>query len=96
MIDGDFWDITYQEIITTFVLNAMLHHVGKIWIIENHEELKYYMDIKNSDWLTGGSWYNTFICKKLNGKLSEGFIINAITNRYNIMCSIYEYERENN
>ena len=53
------------------------------------------MDILNSYWLTGGPWYNTSICKKLNGKLFEGFIIKARTDRYNIMCSIDPYEREN-
>ena len=61
----------------------MLHHVGMIWIIGNNEDLKYDMDVLNSDWLTGVPWYNTFICKKLHGKLFEGFIISAITDRYN-------------
>ena len=70
----------------------MLHHVGMIWIIENHEDLNYDMEIQNSDWMTGGPWYKTSICKKLHGNVFEGFIINAITDRYNIMCSIYEYE----
>ena len=72
----DLLDNTYQEIITTFVLNTMLHHVGMIRIIENHEELKYDMDILNSDRLKGGPWYNTYICKKLHGKIFEEFIIN--------------------
>ena len=49
------------------------------------------MDILNSDWLTGGPWHNTYICKKLHGKLFEGFIINTRTDRYNIVCSIHEY-----
>ena len=66
----------------------MLHHVGMRWIIENHEYLKYDMDTHNSDWMKGGPWYNTYICKKLHGKLFEEFIINAINDRYNIMCSI--------
>ena len=85
---------TYQEIITTFVLNTMLHHVDMLWIIENHEYLKYDMEIQNPDWLTGGPWYNTSIFKKLHGKLFEVFIRNSRTDRYNIMCSIDEYERE--
>ena len=72
----------------------MLHNVGIIWIIENKKELKYDMDILNSDWLTGSPWYNTYICKKLHGKLFEGFIKNARTDRYNIMCFIDAYERE--
>ena len=66
MTDVDFLDTTYQKIITTFILNIFLHHVGMLCIIENHEELKYGMDIQNSDWLTGVPWYNTCICKKLH------------------------------
>ena len=38
--------------------------------------------------MTGGLWNNKFICKILHGKLFEGFIINARTDRYYIMCSI--------
>ena len=45
--------------------------------------------------MTVGIWYNTSICKKLHGKVFERFIINARTDRYNIMCSINAYEREN-
>ena len=45
----------------------MLHHFGMMWIIENHEEIKDDLDILNSDWLTGGPWYNTYICKELHG-----------------------------
>ena len=71
----------------------MLRNVGIIWIIENHEDLKYDMYIQNSDWLTGGPWYNTSICKKLHKKLFEGFIINARTEMYQIMCSIDLYEK---
>ena len=93
MIDVDHFNTTYQDIITTFVLNTMLHHVSMIWIIESHEQLKYYMDIQNSNWLTGGPWYNTSICKWLRGKLFEGFITNARTDRYHIMCSIDAYEK---
>ena len=87
----DLLEINYQEIITTFVLNTIFHYVDMIWIFENDEDLKYDMDTLNSDWSTGGPWYNTSICKKLHGKLFEGFIINARTDRYNIMCSIDSY-----
>ena len=56
MIDVDIFYTTYQGMIPTSVLNTMLHHVGMLWIFENNEELKYDMDIQNSDWLTGGTW----------------------------------------
>ena len=62
-------------------------------IIKNHEELKYGMNKHNSKWMTGGTWYNTSICKKLHGKVFEVFITKARTDRYNIMCSIDEHEK---
>ena len=36
IIDVDQMNTTYQDIITIFVLNKMLHHVGMLWIIETH------------------------------------------------------------
>ena len=44
MIDMDMLNATYQDIITTFVLNTMIHHVGMLWIIEIHEQLQYDTD----------------------------------------------------
>ena len=38
-----------------------------LWIIENCEQLQYDIDEQNSDWMTGGPWYNTSICNKLHG-----------------------------
>ena len=71
----------------------MLHHVGMLWIIETREQLQYYMDKHNSEWITCGPWYNTSICKKLHRNVFEGFIRNAITDRYNIICFIYAHEK---
>ena len=56
----------YQDIITTFVLNTMLHHVGMLWINKTHEQLKYDVEEQNSEWMTGFLWYNTSICKKIH------------------------------
>ena len=88
MIDVDNLNTTYRDIITTFVLNKVLHHVGMLWIIETLEQLQYDMNKHNSEWMTGGPWYTTSICKKLHRKVFEGFIRNARTDRYNIMCYI--------
>ena len=54
MIYVDNLNTTYQDIITTFVLNKMLHHVGMLWIIETHEQLQYDMKNNNSECMTGG------------------------------------------
>ena len=47
MIDVDNLNTTYQDIITTFVLNTILHHVSMLWIIVIHEQLQYDMDKHN-------------------------------------------------
>ena len=60
MIDVGIFNTTYQDIITTYVLNKMLHHVGMLWIIKTHEQLKYDMEKNNSEWMIGGPWYNTY------------------------------------
>ena len=41
MIDVENLNNIYQDIITSFVLNTMLHHFGMLWIIETHEHLQY-------------------------------------------------------
>ena len=53
----------YDDIITHFVLNKLLHHVGMSWIIEKNQQLEYEIDKHDPDLITGGPQYNTFICK---------------------------------
>ena len=52
------------------------------------------MDKHNSYCITCGPWYNTFICKKLHGKVFEEFIRNARTDRYNLMCYVDAHEKK--
>ena len=52
------------------------------------------MDKQNSECMTNGPWYNTYICKKLHGTEFEGSIRNTITDRYHIMCCTFPYEKE--
>ena len=51
-----------KDIITSFVLNTVLKHVGMSWIIETNKQLEYDMDKNNPYWVTGGPWYNTYTC----------------------------------
>ena len=83
----------YKDIITSLVLNTVLHHVSISFKIEKNKHLEYDMDKHNPDWITGVPWYNTYYCKKLHGKVFEAFNIKAITDRYNLMCSIDAHEK---
>ena len=79
--------------VTKFVLNAILHHVGMFWIIcSNNESLYKTGENNHPDWLNKGPCYNTAVCSKLYGKLFEDFIRHAIANRYHLMCSIIEHD----
>ena len=63
--------------------------MGMSWIICSNSEILCEIEEKyHPDWFNKGPWYNTAICSKLHGKVSEGFIKKARTDRYNIMCSI--------
>ena len=82
----------HKYIIASFLLNKVLQHVGMSWIVEANKHLEYDMEKHNSYWITGSPWHNTFICKKLHGKVFEAFIRNARTDRYNLVCSIDAHE----
>ena len=81
--------------VTKFVLNAILHHVGMLWIISCNNEMKCEIDKSNhQDWLNKGPWYNTEICSRLHGSLFEDFTTHAITGRYNIMCYLIAHGKK--
>ena len=85
----------YDEIVTKFLLNAMLHHVGMSWMISSNREIDYEMNTKinHLDWLNKGPWYNRNICSKSHGSRSEDFITQVRTDQYNLMCSLVAHER---
>ena len=81
--------------ITKFVLNEILNHMGMLWIIRSNEEMKYEIDKSNhQDWLIKGPCYNTSIYLWLHGSLFEDFITHARTDRYNLMCYLVAYDKK--
>ena len=81
--------------VTKFVLNEILHHVGMSWIIISNEKMKYEMDGNNQqDLLNKGSWYNKSICLKLYGSLFEYFITHERTDRYNLMYYLVAHDKK--
>ena len=73
----------YDKVITPFVMNAMLHHVGMSWIIFSKKEMDYdnFTNSKNLNWFDTGPWHNENICSKLHGTTFEGFITQTRTDR---------------
>ena len=76
-------------------MNSMLHHVGMSWIIISKEELDYdnFNNSKKLGQFDTGPWHNKNICSKLYRTTFEGFIIQARTDRYNIMCFLVAHDR---
>ena len=50
----------YDQVITKFVLNAMLHRIGMSWIISSNKEMDYYKYTNSNhlDWFNKVPWYN--------------------------------------
>ena len=65
-----------DDVITQFVLNAMLHHVGMSCIISSKKEMDYdnFTNSKNLDWFDTVPWHNKNICSKLYGTTFEGLL----------------------
>ena len=81
--------------ITKFLLNEILHHVGMSWIICTNKESKYEMDkINHTNWLNRGPWYNTDIYSRLNGSIFEDFITHERTDRYNLLCYLVAHDKK--
>ena len=81
--------------ITPFMMNSMLHHVGMSWMISSKKDMDYenFSNRDNVDWFDKGPWHNKSICSKLYGTTFEGFIKQARTDRYNIMWSLVAHDR---
>ena len=60
----------------------------------NKKQFEYDTDKQNPDWVSYGPCYNTPICTKLHGTLFGNYIRNERTDRYNIMCSIDEHDKQ--
>ena len=45
------------------------------------------------DWLNKGPWYDTSICLKLHRSRFGDFITQAITDRYNLICSLVAHDK---
>ena len=86
--------LVLDEMITKYVLNEILHHVGMSWIISPKQEMEYEIYENNhQDWLNKVPWYNTSICSKLHGSRFEDFNTQARTDIYNLMCSLVARDR---
>ena len=55
----------YKDIITKFVLNTVIHHVGMSWTIETNQQQEDDIEKHNQYWIIYGTWYDTSICKKI-------------------------------
>ena len=81
--------------VTKFVLNSILHHLGMSWIICFNNEMFYEIkETKHPDWFNKVHWYNTAICSKFHGNLFEYFIRHARTDRYHLVCSIIAHDNK--
>ena len=68
--------------------------MGLSWIISSNNQIKYEIEKEKPNLLNKVPWYNTAICSKFLGTVFEYFIINARTDRYNLICYITANDRQ--
>ena len=69
----------------------LFQNVVLSWIIENNKHIKFEMNVEDSQFMDKVSWYNTNICKKLNGQSFEDYFRTIPKDRYEFICSVGEY-----
>ena len=72
----------------------VLQHVGLSWIIQSNQKLNYDPQRHCNSWMINFPWYNTMICSRLHGLLYEYYVTTAIRERYSIMRSIEDHNKE--
>ena len=60
--------------VTKFVLNRVLHHVGLSWIFESTQQLEYGIEEHIPYQLTDFPWYNISICTKYMEQCLENIL----------------------
>ena len=81
--------------ITKFVLNSILHHMGMSWIISSNNEMKYEIEKSNHQYcLNNDPWYKKDTYSSLHGSMFGNFITQARTDRYNLMCSLVAHDKK--
>ena len=83
-----------ENCITPFVINMVFQHVGLFWIIQSNQKLNFDFQHKFHYCILNLPWYNTTICSLLYGLSFEYYVTTAIHDRYNLMCSIEDHDRE--
>ena len=78
-----------------FVIHIVSQHVGLSCINKKNKHLEFEMDIIFSQWMDKGSCYNTTIFTKLNVQSFKYYLKKGCKDRYELMCAIYLYYRDN-
>ena len=77
---------TVKEMITKFVLNTVLHHVGLSWIISSNKQLKYETKENNHhEWLNKAP--RPYFLNSM--KLCLMILLDMIEHTYAILCVLY-------
>ena len=69
----------------------MFKHVVLSCIIKNNNHINFEMDVKGSQCMEKGIWYNTTIDTKINVQSFKDYFKTGCKERYELMCYIYVY-----
>ena len=71
----------------------VFQQVGLSWIIKSNQKINFDIQLQCPSWVINGPQYNSMIFLRLNGSLFEDSVTTEKCDRYNIICSIDDCER---
>ena len=86
-------DKKLSKVVTFFVKDAVLQHVGIQWLTESKYQVKFNIEENFPNWIQNKTWYNTRICSHLSGSYFEEFFNTTQQDRYDLMCYVDAYDK---
>ena len=72
----------------------MFYNVGLSWIILTKKKYEFSVEEYYIEWCTGGPWFNETIFWNLHSPIFEDFSVTAYQDRYDLMCGLHAYAKE--
>ena len=91
----EFYETVTIDILTFFIKAIVFNHVGLSWIILTKDQHEFYVEENYIEWCTGGPWFNETTFRNLHSPTFDEFFVTARQYRYELMCGLYSYNKEN-
>ena len=90
----EFTETGTMELLLFFIKAVVFHNVYLSWIILTKDQYKFVVEEHLIEWCTGGPLFNDFLWN-LHGPKFEELFVTSCQDRYDILCGLHAYDKDN-